>query len=212
MSYCVRALKTPTPSSQRVSRLRAWLSPADPPRNADLIFVLAGGMHRKEYALDLLRQGLAPGALFSVGRFEIRRFSKMALPVPLDLLERAQELPPPLRHYFVFFQGQLVQVEHVPPRRFGTLTEIEALAHWLSRNPEVNSVLVASSGPHLRRIRMCCRARLNPKVELAYLAAPLPLSDGDAPAKPDLLELFKLTIYWVLLKFRSRDSQDRIRR
>ncbi|HEY2547918.1 MAG TPA: hypothetical protein VGI46_17735 [Candidatus Acidoferrum sp.] len=168
-------------------------------------------MHRKEYALDLLRQGVAPRALFSVGRFEIRRFSKMALPVPLDLLKLAQELPPPLRHYFVFFQDPLVQVEHVPPQGFGTLTEIEALARWLDKNPVINSVLVVSSDAHLRRIRMCCRALLSPKLELAFLAAPLPFS-GDGTPKADLLELFKLAIYWVLLKFRSRDSHDRIRR
>jgi hypothetical protein len=169
-------------------------------------------MHRKEYALDLLRQGLAPSALFSVGRFEIRRFSKMALPVPLDLLKLAQELPPPLRHYFVFFHGQLVQVEHVAPRRFGTLTEIEALARWLTNNPGIGSLLIVSSDAHLRRIRMCCRALLSADLELRFLAAPLPISNRDASAKPDLLELFKLAIYWVLLKFRSRDSHDRIRR
>jgi uncharacterized SAM-binding protein YcdF (DUF218 family) len=212
MGYRDRALETPNQRSQRVSPLHAWLSPADAPRNADLIFVLAGRLHRKEYALHLLRQSVAPRALFSVGRFEIRRFSKMALPVPLDLLKLAQELPPPLRHYFVFFHGPLVQVEHVPPRRFGTLTEIEALARWLEKKPEISSVLVVSSDAHLRRIRLCCRALLSPKLELAFLAAPVPLSDGDAPAKPDLLELFKLTIYWILLKFRSRDSHDRIRR
>jgi hypothetical protein len=59
-------------------RLHAWLSPADAPQSADLIFVLAGRVYRKEYALDLFRQGLAPRILFSVSRFEIRRFSKMA--------------------------------------------------------------------------------------------------------------------------------------
>jgi hypothetical protein len=53
--------------------------------------------------------------MFSVGRFEIRRFSKMRLPVPLDLLKLAQGVPPPERHYFAFFEGQEVRVEHVPP-------------------------------------------------------------------------------------------------
>ena len=116
-------------------RLRAWLSPTDALRDADLIFVLAGRVYRKDYALELFRQGLAPRIMFSVGRFEIRRFSKMALPVPLDLLKPAQELPPPQRHYFVFFEGQEVETQHVLPGRFGTLTEIEALARWLSKRP-----------------------------------------------------------------------------
>ena len=184
--------------------MHAWLSPVDTPRSAGLIFVLAGRVYRKEYALDLFRQGLAPRILFSVSRFEIRRFSKMALPVPLDLLKLAQELPPPQRHYFAFFEGQEVRTEHVLPRRFGTLTEIEALARWLSENPDIRSVLVVSSDSHLRRIRMCCHSFLDPKLKLAFLAAPFPPEENSAfaSAKEDLFELFKLAIYWVLLKIR----------
>jgi hypothetical protein len=184
--------------------------------------VLAGRVHRKEYALELFRQGLAPRLLFSVGRFEIRRFSKMALPVPLDLLKLAQEVPPPQRHYFVFFYGQLAQADLVPLRRFGTLTEIEELSRRLSENAGIRSVLLISSDTHLRRIRMCCRSLLSPKVELAFLSAPPPLPEQPPPAsserkhdqplppkrsrfasaKEELLELFKLALYWVLLKIR----------
>lgn len=206
----------------RETRLRAWLSPADVPRSADLIFVLAGGMHRKQYALDLFRRGLAPRILFSVGRFEIRRFSKMALPAPLDLLQLAQRVPPPQRLYFVFFDGLQAQVEHVLPRRFGTLTEITALARWLEANPGIRSLLIVSSDTHLRRIRMCCRALLDGGTRLAFLAAQLsstaqaepgpsvpqqeaPVAEESVPPpsmKEDLRELFKVAIYWVLLKFR----------
>jgi hypothetical protein len=203
-------------------RLRVWLSPADAPRGADLIFVLAGRVNRKEYALKLFREGLAPRILFSVSRFEIRRFSRMALPVPLDLLKLAQEVPPPQRHYFVFFEGRTVRVEHVPPGRFGTLTEIKALARWLSESPDIRSVLAVSSDTHLRRICMCCRSLLRANTKVALLAAPLSPSEQSPPAtqeqqrdhlqpdessaftstKDDLLELFKLAIYWVLLKIR----------
>ncbi|MGC0774053.1 MAG: ElyC/SanA/YdcF family protein [Candidatus Acidiferrum sp.] len=188
-------------------RLRGWLSPADIPRGADLIFVLAGRVDRKDYALELFRQGLSPRILFSVGGFEIRRFSQMPLPVPLDLLKLAQETPPPQRHYFAFFQRQNVQLELVLPGRFGTLREIEALAGWLRAHPDIRSVSVISSETHLRRIRMCCRSLLNPNLELAYLAAPF------TPPEPELrfalantmdllLELFKVSIYWALLKIR----------
>jgi hypothetical protein len=179
-------------------------------------------VHRKEYAMELFRQGLAPRLLFSVGRFEIRRFSKMSLPVPLDLLKIAQEVPPPQRHYFVSFVGQEVHVEHVLPGRFGTLTEIAALGRWLDANPTIRSVLVISSAGHLRRVRMCCRSMLNTDMKLAYLAAPVNLSElsvpetigvsaeqylpnerVDAPSvAQDLQELCKLAIYWVLLKCR----------
>jgi len=203
-------------------RLRAWLSPADAPRSADIIFVLAGRVYRKGYALELFRQGLAPRILFSVGRFEIRRFSKMPLPVPLDLLKLAQDVPPTKRHYFVFFEGQDVRTQHILPRRFGTLTEIDALARWLSESLEIRSVLIVSSGTHLRRIRMCCQSLLNANIRLAFLAAPPTLSEQPLPepaeqrqdypqpekgsafatAKEDLIELFKLGTYWVLLKIR----------
>jgi uncharacterized SAM-binding protein YcdF (DUF218 family) len=202
--------------------LHNWLSPADPPRRADLIFVLAGRMHRKDYALALFRQGLAPRILISVGRFEIRRFSRMTLPVPLDLLGLAQEAPPPDRHYFVFFHGLEVRTEPVQPRRFGTLTEIDALARWLDAHPEIRSVLLVSSGTHLRRLRLCCRSLLSPGIELVFTAAPPSLpapaeslsSEGNkgigqaegkyafASTPADLLELLKLSIYWFLLKIR----------
>ncbi len=209
IGYCELSVETRIRPWQLSLRLHSWLSPADPPRSADLIFVLAGRMHRKEYALELFRQGLAPRILLSVGRFEIRRFSKMPLPVPLDLLKLAQDLPPAERHYFVAFEGHETQVQHVPPLRFGTLTEIDSLARWLAANPELRSILIVSSGTHLRRIRMCCRSLFNSGLELAFLAAPYLPSEPEertplASAADDLIELFKLSIYWVLLNARSK--------
>ncbi|MGB8474713.1 MAG: hypothetical protein WCE61_11575 [Candidatus Acidiferrum sp.] len=201
-------MKTGTRPSRLLLRLHTWLAPADAPESADLIFVLAGKMYRKEYALELFREGLAPGLLLSVGRFEIRRFSKMSLPVPLDLLKLAQGVPPPQRHYFVFFRGQEVRAEHVPPRTFGTLKEIDCLARCLAANPEIRSVLVVSTGTHLRRIRMCCRYLLASAKKLTFLAAPCPPSVPEQELPPasgadDLRELFKLAIYWVVLRIRS---------
>jgi len=129
----------------------------------------SGQMSRKLYALQLRREGFAPKILFSVGRFEIRRFSKTALPIELDPLKLAQDLPPPRRHFFVLFQGKECHVEHVQPGRLGTLTEIVALARWLSANPGVQSLMIISNETHLRRIRMCCRSLLRRGVEIARL-------------------------------------------
>ena len=129
--------------SRPLPGLHARLSVAQA-RPVGLIFVLAGRISRKDYALQLFREGLAPRLLFSVTRFEIRRFSKMALPIPLDLLKLAQG-GPPRRHFFVLFQGSECHADHVPPRRFGTLTEIESLARWLDANPEVQSLILISS-------------------------------------------------------------------
>ena len=190
--------------------LSAWLSTADAARPADAIFVLAGRVNRKEYGLELFREGLSPRIQFSVARFEIRRFSKMPLPVPLDLLKQAQDFPPPLRHFFVLFEGQSVVVEHVLPGRFGTLTEIASLARWLKGNPQIHSLLIISSSTHLRRVRMCCRSLLGAHYAFSLIAAPA--SSSPSPEEPqsaasstaaDLLELFKLAVYWALLKIRS---------
>jgi uncharacterized SAM-binding protein YcdF (DUF218 family) len=201
--------QTLDPSRPLLPGLHAWLSSADHARPADLIFVLAGHMSRKYYALQLFREGLAPRLLFSVGRFEIRRFSKMALPLQLDLLKLAQDVPPQQRHFFVLFQGMECHVEHIQPRRFGTLTEIAALARWLGTNPEVQSLLLISNETHLRRIRMCCRSLLPRGMEVALLAVPnsfLDSADLQSSATQsigrDLLELLKVIVYRVLVTLR----------
>lgn len=214
------------PSRPLLRRLHEWLSPTDSPRLADLIFVLAGRVPRKDYALELFRQQLARKLLFSVDRFEIRRFSKMSLPVPLDLLKLAQDVPPPQRHYFVLFEGQEVQVNHVPPRPFGTLYEIEFLARWLEANPKIHSLLIISDATHLRRIRLCCRYLLAPSIEIAFLAAPDSPPDSSEAATSDrhpvlsegepksaihsapavLKELLKVLLYWPILRLQRHPS------
>jgi hypothetical protein len=148
------------------------LSCSDPLADSDLIFVLSGRKSRKAHALELLRCGRAPKILLSVGRFELRHFPKLDLPVPVDMLKIAASVPPPQRHYFVTFEKQQVQVERIAMRRFGTLSEIEALAIWLDRHPQVTSVLVVSSGFHLRRILICCRALLPRQVVVRLNAVP----------------------------------------
>lgn len=190
-------------------RIREWLSPVETLRPADLIFVLAGRQFRKEYALELFRQGLAPRILLSVARFEIRRFSKMELPVPLDLLSLASTIPPPQRHYFVEFRGQMFHVKHLRLGRFGTLGEVEALTEWLKDHREVASVVIVSSATHLRRIRLCCRALLPKAVEVRLAAVPAELAASGTGKRAEresagavLGELLKLAVYWAFLRRR----------
>ena len=194
------------PSRSWLPGLHAWLSPAEPARPSDLIFVLAGRMSSKRYALQLFREGLSPRLLLSVGRFEIRRFSKLDLPVPLNLLELAQAVPPPERHYFVLFQGKESHMEHIPPRRFGTLTEMAALARWLGKNPEVQSLTLISNEAHLRRIGMCCRSLFPRGVKVGLVAVPHSFAEsvGQKPSafrstRSDLLELLKVLAYRILI-------------
>jgi hypothetical protein len=194
---------------------------SNPPQSADLIFVLAGRENRKQFGLELYNQGLAPRILFSVARFEIRRFSKLSLPVPLDLLEMASDVPPPQRHYFVLFDGQRVQVEHVWPGRFGTLTEIESLVRWLESHPKIQSLLIISSDTHLRRIRLCCQSLLGAGFKSALIAAPDTSSGERKPESTTaaFIEMFKVLLYWAILglprdwlraihKHRRTETQD----
>src|SRR6204780_5913049 len=111
-----------------------------------LIFVLGGGAVRKRFGLELFRGVVAPRILFTVGRFEVRGFRELALPVGFDLLPIAQEIPAPLRHFFVLCgDGAAPHVERIKVRRFGTLREIEALAGYLLRRREIRSVIIVTS-------------------------------------------------------------------
>jgi len=155
------------------ARLYDWLACADSVADGDLIFAVAGRESRKMFALELFSQGRAPKLLLSVGRFEIRRFAKLPLPVSLDLLSIAAPIPAPTRHFFVSFEAAKSAVGFVRLRgRFGTLREIQAFAAWLKDRPNINSVLVVSSASHLRRVRMCCRAFLPRRLQFRMLAEP----------------------------------------
>ena len=55
------------------------LTREDEVRPADLIFVIAGAMERKQYGLDLFRAGVSPKLLLSVGRFEVRKMRRLAV-------------------------------------------------------------------------------------------------------------------------------------
>jgi hypothetical protein len=193
--------------------LSGWLTCADPVSRADLIFAVAGRRARKSYALDLFEQGFAPRLLLSVGRFEIRRLATLKLPVPVDLLALASSIPPPQRHFFVGFEGGACQVERIPVRTFGTLNEIEALAGWLAGREEIRSLLIVSSGVHLRRVRMCCRTllrrRLREGLRINFLAAPAAEAGEDGKLEPSpWSELMKLPVYRAVLATRHVIRRD----
>jgi uncharacterized SAM-binding protein YcdF (DUF218 family) len=149
-----------------------WLAKSDSMERSDLIFVLAGEHDRKEYALRLFREQYAFKILFSVGRFELRRFSGLGLPASAGLLRLASEWPPQRRHFFVHMDSSESHAEHVEPNRLGTLTEMDALSDWLEAHPEIRTLLIVSSWTHLFRLRMCCHALLPTSVEYRLVATP----------------------------------------
>jgi hypothetical protein len=178
-----------------------WLSRADPLAHADAIFVLAGLKARKVFAIQLLEQGAAPRVLFSIGRFEIRRFTELGLPQTIDLLEMARSTPPPQRHFLVLYENQQFTVLRIPVRMLGTLSEIDALADWLNAHPQISSLLIVSSPSHLRRLRICCRRLLRRNVKCSFVAASEESGNYRPNRKAILLECFKIVCYSVLLPF-----------
>lgn len=178
---------------------------ADSPEPADLIFVLAGRQDRKVYALELFEKGLAPRIVLSVGRFEIRRFARLDLPVAVDLASSASVVSPPQRHFFVALEGGHSRVQLVPVRKFGTLSEIEALARWLESRPEIQSLLVVSSGAHLPRVELCCRALLPPRLKILLIASqrtPNGLNEMERPWRLAMTEMLKRSVYRAVLAVR----------
>jgi hypothetical protein len=145
-----------------------------------LILVFAGLEARKSYGLQLLHERPASIILLSVGRFEIRKLPNLNLPVVIDLLKLAASIPPPLRHFFVWFENGSAFAERIQIGRFGTMPEIRALAAWLQERPEIRSMLIVSSAYHLYRIRLCCRALLPDRVLTRFVAAP----ETNEPTQP----------------------------
>ncbi|HXL22035.1 MAG TPA: hypothetical protein VOA78_06195 [Candidatus Dormibacteraeota bacterium] len=169
-------------------------------RRSDVVFVLAGEPQRKIHGLELYRAGYAPRILLSVGRFEIRRFAELDLPyppgsAPIDLLA-ARPISPRGRHFFVTFSADEVSFEKIAPGWLGTLREIRALAKWCKQRPEITSLIMVSSGYHLRRVRLCCRALLPKAIRVTYAAVP---GEAEVPAREFALELLKLPFYGAVL-------------
>lgn len=191
------------------NKLFDWLARADPLASADAIFVLAGRKSRKVFAIWLLEQDAAPRTLFSVGRFEIRRFPELGLPQTIDLLQMAQAIPPAQRHFFVLLENNRFTVQRIRLRLLGTLSEIDALADWLAEHPAISSLLIVSSGAHLRRLRICCRTLLPRNIRTSFLSAP---EETVIPNRPTwlsedssrgtiLLECLKIACYSLFLPF-----------
>jgi hypothetical protein len=183
--------------------------------DADLIFVLAGLESRKHWGLQLFRENFAPSILLSVGRFELRKFPNLDPPVPINLLELAAPIPPQQRHFFVCYEADTVSARRIPVGRFGTLTEMDALAVWLRERPEIRSILVVSSAAHIPRVRMCCRALLPRTLRIRFVAVPEDRKGlsrrftfwRSGGTKWIFGELIKIPIYRVLLWYRAATPQ-----
>ena len=205
-----RSLRSEDSASGVMSKLYDWLAVADTCQKSDVIFVLAGREQRKHFAFKLFREGWAPTLLISVGRFEIRRFGTLGLSSSLDLPAVAATTEPRLRHYFVTVRAGETEVQKIPFSHFGTLREIRAFSNWVREHPAVRSVMIVSSGFHLKRVRMCCRRLMPEGVKLCFVSA---AEEGRfffthwwrhaSARKLVLSEVVKLAAYKVLCRIRT---------
>jgi len=144
--------------------LYEWLACSEAASDVDLIFVPAGRQTRKLCALRMVADGRASRLLLSVGRYEVRSFDELTARRP-NLRQIAALISPHRRHFFVHLSNEGSEIKLVRKGYFGTLTEISALREWLEKHKEIRSVLIVSSAPHLRRLRLCGRRLLTPLVE-----------------------------------------------
>jgi hypothetical protein len=121
----------------------------------------------------------------------------------------ASKLPQPgTGHFFANFDSAEWLVEPISTHLFGTLSEIKALAAWLSRHATIRSLLIVSSATHSKRIQMCCRRLLPGRCGTRVIAVPVEQASSE-PALPrertgirrTLAEWAKVLLYRFVLPF-----------
>jgi uncharacterized SAM-binding protein YcdF (DUF218 family) len=169
--------------------------------SCDLLFVLAGAKSRKLFAIDEYDRQLASRLLLSTGRFELRKFEQLPICPKPDLVKLAASIPPPERHCFVLYSNGKYQITWIKVGRFGTLSEIEALAQWLDDRPDVKSILMLSSQYHLRRVALCCRFLLPQSVRVKFVGVP-----GEAISfRERIREWLKMLSYAFIVRFTRKN-------
>ena len=205
-------------------RLRERLIRCDDLQNADLIFVLAGHRNRKIFGARLFRDGWASSLLMStenpsyIARVLEQEVSSRWQPdnhVWQSVHDASKFVLPRSGYFFVRFDSKGWVVEPILTQWFGTLSEIKALASWLSRRPATRSLLIVSSATHSRRIRMCCERLLPRMRSFRIIAVPVDQASSDAPFPREgtgsrrlLAEWSKVLLYWFLLPFYRRAPDD----
>jgi hypothetical protein len=154
-----------------LAALYDWLDCGEEFCDCELVFVHAGAKQRRVVALGLYSQGKVRSLLLSMTPGEARNLAALKWPVPLEALEAALSQSVE-QHAFVWLESGKVTVDRVPLGAFGTLSEVVQLDRWLREHGGFNSVLMISTAPHLRRVRMCCRAILPRGINVRPFAIP----------------------------------------
>ena len=208
----------PGPRSMQPQNMNSWwqssllrvyecLTRNDPAQPADLIFVMAGRMERKEYGLELFRSGVAPRLVLSVGRFEVSKMSKLDFEGVDELIALREKTQPDERHFFVKMDRSSMRIERVRLARWSTYGEALALRRLLETE-RARRVIVISTDVHLRRVALTF-ANIFRDVTVDFQYCPVPprfgfLSKDGWWARPNdrrfvVKELVKLVGYRVIL-------------
>ena len=184
----------------------------DPVRDADLIFVIAGRMERKQYGLQLFKAGWAPKLILSIGRFEVSKMSRLNLDGIKELIRLRDQTPPQERHFFLTVDASGIGIKKVRLRRWSTYGEALALRPLLE-NENVRRVIVISTDIHLRRLAFTLeKVFRNMPVEFLFCPVPIPLTSlrkekwwTTAEDRQFVLkEMMKLLGYWTILSMPPR--------
>jgi uncharacterized SAM-binding protein YcdF (DUF218 family) len=172
-------------------RLYDSLTRNDAIEPVDLIFVFAGRMERKAYALELYRAGIAPRLLLSIGRFEVSKMRNIGFESAAELIARRDRLAPDDRHFFCEISAAGTHIETARLRRWNTYGEVLGLRQYLQRDMP-RSVGLVSTDVHLRRIALA--------FDKVFRDAPVKASYWPVPAGASSLRREE---FWV----RSDDRQ-----
>ena len=178
----------------------------------DCIFVFAGKFERKVYGLELYRQGYAKRIVFSVGRFEWRRFPELGLNQDGGLVGLVEKTTPRKRHFFVDREEAQTRCFLVRKGILGTLSEGAAVSHFIT-SENIKSLLIVSSAFHLRRavdtIRRYCpdaAVRLVPVAASDQHSTEQTQDSSQPGGMPLAIECVKYVCYQLLL-FLKRGSE-----
>jgi hypothetical protein len=155
-----------------LAKVYDWLDCADEFLPSDLGFVHAGARQRKVVALRLYSQKRIRSVLLSMTPGDVQNVAALPWPVPFQTVRSAIADLRAGQHAFLWLESGKITVDGVRLGRLGTLSEIVQLRQWLCRHGSFSSLVVISTAPHLRRVRMCCRKVLPPSIRVRLFAIP----------------------------------------
>ncbi len=181
-----------------------WLAPPDvPPKHADVLIVLSGGLERSMYAGDLFRDGFAPKILVSRPAKEqvVRELEVLGIKLP-----REEEL-----HKLILTR------KSVPPQAIGffgegalsTAEEAQSLAQIMTGPTRL---LVVTSPTHVLRARLILSHTLKGNgIEVQVVSTPYETFEkrwwgNQGSARSVVLEIAKLVYYFVGGRFFSGNT------